>query len=378
MSSAKYISSQGRGPRLAVPMPTCPKGQLRARARPRRLLRRGPPTMYHRLALDRLAQHQGRAFAPARSTSPQVGGRRFARRRKGWSCTTPPWRCGSGASAAGMDHLVRNADGDELPVRAIQGARRALLRLRASAVQGRRRHRPAALDHVAGRDPVARPAARLNEQRRDPRRRTRLGPGGLLGLTRSTAMLETPRIDEAFKDQPVATRRVVGGGEAPRPRSPPSPIPQPAGCGGLAWRSGAGARLNAPTSGADEPPLSPAALAHTTWVGGPLRGLHLRAAAVRDRSGRAEGAVLPQQRRLRPGDLLPRRRFLQPRQHQARVITLPSCGFTHGPHPKALRQRARGGEAGDRRICRDAGYARMRWMPGRNGRVEMRALRTRG
>ena len=41
--------------------------------------------------------------------------------------------------------------------------------------------------------------------------------------------------------------------------------------------------------------------AHTTFVAQPLRRLHLRAAAVRDRPGRAQGAVLPQQRRLRRG-----------------------------------------------------------------------------
>ena len=62
---------------------------------------------------------------------------------------------------------------------------------------------------------------------------------------------------------------------------------------------------------------------HTTFVVGPLRGLHLRAAAVRDRSRRAEGAVLPQQRRLRRGAVLPRRRLLQPRQHRRRDADLP-------------------------------------------------------
>ena len=94
---------------------------------------------------------------------------------------------------------------------------------------------------------------------------------------------------------------------------------QSARCVGLARRSVGRAHQRASDiRPLDEPSLSPAAVGAHDVSRQPLRRLHVRAAAVRDRSGRDQGAVLPQQRRLRRSDLLSRGRFLQPRQHPSR------------------------------------------------------------
>ena len=107
-----------------------------------------------------------------------------------------------------------------------------------------------------------------------------------------------------------------------------------------------------------EPPLSSAAVGAHDVPGRPVRRLHVRAAADRERSGRAEGAVLSQQRRLRRGDLLSRGQFLQPRQHQGRDDHVPSGGL----HARAASEGVCGGREvgaqGNRRGRGDDRYAR--------------------
>ncbi len=94
---------------------------------------------------------------------------------------------------------------------------------------------------------------------------------------------------------------------------------QPARCGRLARRPRAGEaqRARHPAGASHRYHIPPSV--HSTFVSDRFVVCTFVAAAVRDRSRRAEGAVLPQQRRLRRGDLLPRRRLLQPRRHQRRA-----------------------------------------------------------
>ena len=121
------------------------------------------------------------------------------------------------------------------------------------------------------------------------------------------ALLDTPKIDEAFLGQQSSTRgwsvEVKKRGAVSQITYPFNPLDAVGWHGNLS--RGPAQRQGHPS--ADEPSLPPAALGAHDVPRGPFRGLHVRAPAVRDRPGRVEGAVLPQQRRLRRSDLLSRR-----------------------------------------------------------------------
>ena len=104
----------------------------------------------------------------------------------------------------------------------------------------------------------------------------------------------------------AARRRMEGAGQAPRRGLHHHLSVQSARCGGLEGQSRAGEAQLARHPPGDEPPLSHSAIGAFDLRGRPLRRLHLRAAPDRERSRRAESAVLPYQRRLRRGDLLSR------------------------------------------------------------------------
>ena len=132
------------------------------------------------------------------------------------------------------------------------------------------------------------------------------------------AMLDTPKIDDAFRAQQDENEwRVVikRRGELSVVTYPFNPLDAEGWHGDLAR----GAAQHQGHPAADEPPLSSAAVGAHHLGRQPVRGLHLHAAPVRDRPGRAEGAVLPQQRRLRRGHLLPRGQFHLARQHRGRA-----------------------------------------------------------
>ena len=121
-----------------------------------------------------------------------------------------------------------------------------------------------------------------------------------------------------FLAQQNDSRDLAGRGQAAQRALDDHVSVQPARCGRLARRARSGADQRARSAAGDEPSLPPAAVGAHDFSVQPLRRLHLHAATVRDRPGRDQGAVLPQQRRLRRSDLLSRWRFLQPRQHPSR------------------------------------------------------------
>ena len=112
----------------------------------------------------------------------------------------------------------------------------------------------------------------------------RLPDKGLVGphAIFDAAMLDTPRIDDAFRDQQDDSRVARRDQAAQRDLHRHLSI-QPARRGGLARRPVGGAHQRARPAAADEPSLSPAALGAHHLRRGSLRGLQLRAAAVRDR-----------------------------------------------------------------------------------------------
>ena len=187
-----------------------------------------------------------------------------------------------------------------------------------------------------------------------------LGPHALF----DPAALDTPKLDDAF--QRAARRRMAGAGQAPRRDLHHHLSLQSAGCGGLEGQSRAGEAQLARHPPGDEPPLSHSAQRAFDLRGRPLRRLHLRAAADRERSRRAESAVLPFQRRFRRSDLLSRRRVLQPRQHPSRHGDLASQRLHPWPASQGLRGRRQGGQdhdrrsRGDDRRARSAGHERQR------------------
>ena len=131
------------------------------------------------------------------------------------------------------------------------------------------------------------------------------------------AVLETPAIDDAFRAQPADRPwrvRVKRRGALSTIAYPHDPLDAVGWHGTLApvrvnWR--------------DIRPLmshrlAPAALGAHYLCRAAFRRLHLRAASHRERPGRAQGAVLPLQRRLRRGDLLPPRPVHLARRHPSR------------------------------------------------------------
>ena len=213
---------------------------------------------------------------------------------------------------AGMARLARNADGDEL-LFVHAGRWSPVLRLRAPRDRAGRLRGPAPRHDVANRlrGPARGAAGRGDQlelhasrqghgrQSRDLRSgnarhaqdRCRVpGPAERLDALAGRSEATQPGVADHLSVQSARRRRLARralGGPHQRPRHP----------------------------AADEPSLPPAAVGAHDFRVQSLRRLHLCATTVRDRPRRAQGAVLPQQRRLRRGALLPRRRLLQPRQH---------------------------------------------------------------
>ena len=204
------------------------------------------------------------------------------------------------------------------------GLGRSVLRLRAYEFSRRRLHRAAARDDVADRAARGLFAAddRGGRQRlptagpRDAGRACAVRSGGAGDAEDRRSLLEAAR-----------RRRVEGRGQAAQSDFDDHLSVQSAGRARVEGDGRAGEAELARHPADRQPPLSSAAVGAHDVPGRPLRRLHVRAAADRKRSGRAEGAVLSQQRRLRRSDLLSRRQFLQPRQHQARHDDVPSGGL---------------------------------------------------
>ena len=160
-----------------------------------------------------------------------------------------------------------------------------------------------------------------------------LGPQAIF----DPAILDTPRMDHDFRQQQTDTpTRVVVKRRAKLATItfPYNPLDAIGWHGDLVavrvnWRD-----IRPVTSHRYHLPPS----AHTTFVGKNFVVCTFCPRPI-ERPRRAQGAVLPQQRRLRRDHLLPPRPVLQPRQLQPGMATLHPCGFTHGPHPKALRDR---------------------------------------
>ncbi len=280
-----------------------PAGHLRTRDEQGRVLRPGRvlPSSASADGLDRVrrpaASARIRPDAAAGRDGQSLGGRRGPG-------ATHPAAFVSGSASQSMDHLARNADGDELLfVHERRG--RALLRLRAPGACGRRLRDDAARRRCGGsRSPQPIDVLLIESTNAS----YMLPDKGLVGphAIFDPAMLDTPRIDEAFKAQQSTTQgwqvEVKRRGAISRITYPFNPLDA------IGWHGElcAGAAQRARHPSAHEPSLPPAAVgAHDLPVVA-LRRLHVRAAAVRDRPGRAEGAVLPQQRRLRRSHLLSR------------------------------------------------------------------------
>ena len=239
------------------------------------------------------------------------------------------WRC-----ETSMDHLARNADGDEL-VFVHRGAGELFCDYGHLAFE--------AGDYIVlprstmwRIEPSETVTALLVQATNNAYRLPDRGIAGQHAVF-DPDVLDTPAIDEAFLAQQDETpwRVVVKRRDAALDRDLPL---QSARRGGLEGRPAAGAAQRARHPADHEPPLPPAALGPLDLRRRPLRRLHLRAAPVRDRPGGAEGAVLPQQRRLRRGHLLSRRRLLQPRQHRCRHDDLPPVRVSPmGPIPRRWR-----------------------------------------
>ncbi len=148
-----------------------------------------------------------------------------------------------------------------------------------------------------------------------------------------TAMLDTPHIDEAFKaqqDERTWTVSVKRRNALSTVTYPFNPLDAVGWHGDLSvvrinWRD-----LRPLMSHRAHLPPS----AHTTFMAGRFVVCSLRAAAVRERPGGAEAAVLPQQRRFRRDHLLSQGQLLQPRQHPSRH----DDGASLGLHPWAASQ----------------------------------------
>ncbi len=330
-----------RGRNLA-PGPCRPaEGQLRARTGQGGLLRPGHPYVSPPSAdgLDRL----GRAAEAARLRSGEA-------RRQAASPWEAPLVLGNAHVKLrywhlpkAMDFLVRNADGDELLfVHSGAGDLYCDYGHLAVAPATTSCCRAAPCGGSIATQPIE---ALLIEATGGS---YRLPEKGLVGQHAifDPAMLDMPRIDDAFRAQQTESEWRVQH-QAARQDLDRDLSVQSAGCGGLARRSDAGAPQRRRHPAADEPPLSSAAIGPHDLRRRPFRGLHLRPAPLRERSRRDQGAVLPQQRRFRRGDLLSRRRFLQPRQHPPGHDDLPSLRL----HPWAASQGA-GRHAGSPRSRR--------------------------
>ena len=162
-------------------------------------------------------------------------------------CATRTCACASGSARRRMDHLARNADGDELLF--VHAGRGDLyLRLRPPRARGRRLHRPAARHDVADRDAPSRVAALLIEATNAS---YTLPDKGLVGphAIFDPAMLDMPRDRRGVPRAAERRARVAGRGQAARRGLDRHLSVQSARCGGLARRSVGRADQRAATSG---------------------------------------------------------------------------------------------------------------------------------
>ncbi len=172
------------------------------------------------------------------------------------------------------------------------------------------------------------------------------------------AALDTPKLDDAFEAQANEARewtvRVKRRNQMSTITYPWSPLDA------VGWKGNLTAlKLNWRDIRPDhEPPLSHSAIGALDLRRRPLRGLHLRAASDRERSRRAEGAVLSFQRRLRRGDLLSPGRVLQPRQHPSRHGDVAPQRLHARPASQSLRRRRQGRQDDDGRGRSDDRRAR--------------------
>ena len=221
-----------------------------------------------------------RPAAPARLRLHEA--RRQRRTRPGTRpscCTTPRCACASGAATANMPAARAQRRRRRAAVRA-RRARRVLLRLRPPVVRGRRLHPDSARHDVARRvrGAAARAAHRGHQQLLPPARQGAGGPARHLRPRDARHAAHRRRVQgPAGRDASGASRSSAAA------RSPPSPIRS------IRWTrwagtaiSSRGAHQRARPAAAHEPSLSPAALGAHHLPRRPLRGVHLRAAAVRD------------------------------------------------------------------------------------------------
>ncbi len=287
---------------------------------------------------DRLVGLRG----PARARTPSTSRSSSAARRAPWSAPdllhNASTRIRFWRTSGQMDALARNADGDELLF--VHAGRGDLYcdfgRLRVRAPATTSCCRAARCGASSAREPAGDPADR-GDQRLATCCRTRAWSAG----TRSSTRRCSTRRASTRPSSRSRTRSPGGSRSSAAARSPPSPIPYNP-LDAIGWHGDLSRvpHQRARHPPADEPPLPPAAVGAHDLRRQPLRRLHLRAAAVRDRPGRDQDPVLPQQRRLRRGHLLPRGRLLQPRQHPP----------GHG-HPAPERLHARPAPEGAARAC---------------------------
>ena len=309
---------------------------VRARDRARRLLRAGDAHVSQAYADGVDLVHRAASSARLRHDEVLVASDRRPGRRRACSATRGS-RFACGRLTENMRELARNSDGDEL--------------LFVHAGSG---DLFCDFGHMTFRDGDYIVLPRGTMWRIEPREallaaddrgdRQRLSPAGSRDAGRACAVRSGRARDaEDQRSLPEAAgrQRVEGGAEAAQSDFDDRLSVQSAGRAGVEGDGRAGEVELARHPADDEPPLSPAAVGAHDVPGRALRRLHVRAAADRERSGRAEGAVLPQQRRFRRGDLLSRRQFLQPRQHQGRDDHVPSGGLYARAASEGVRGRAR-------------------------------------
>ena len=187
----------------------------------------------------------------------------------------------------------------------------------------------------------------------------RLPDKGLVGphAIFDAAMLDTPRIDEAFKDQQEDTEWRVAikrRGAISTVTFPFNPLDAVGWHGDLSvvrinvrdLRPLMSHRYHLPPS------------AHTTFVADRFVVCSFVPRPFETDRGRHEGAVLPQQRRLRRSAVLSRGRFLQPRQHSPRHDHAASRRLHAWPASQGAEERAPAVEARHERIRGDDRHAR--------------------
>ena len=236
-----------------------------------------------------------------------------------------------------MTELARNSDGDQL-LFVHEGEGDLFCDYGHLDVSRRRLHRDPARHHVAA---VARQADDVADDRGDQRSFHSAGQGH----HRPPRTIRSGDARHAARRRrlqgPAGRAHLEGVGQAAQPALDRDLPVQSAGCGGLARRSERGAHQLARPQADHEPPRAPAAVGPHHLHGRPLRGLHLRAAAARERSRGAAPAVLPQQRRLRRDHLLSQGQLLQPRQHPSRH----DDGASVGLHARPASQGVQRGDA---------------------------------